>query len=130
VRRCPRVIVAVAAVFAVAQVLAILGAVEVYECSWPSWEAGRVLVRVVAITEGRDFRATGRVGDIDAELRSEVPHLIGLDRYRIVVHKEVSGYEVAVEPSGWCFCRESFILHDGGKRIEVVPSWLSRTLGR
>ncbi len=129
-RRCPRVIVAVAAAFAVLQVLAIIGVVTMYECGWPSSQAGRVLVRVVAITEKQDLRATGKVGDIDAKLRSGFPHLTLLDQYRIVVHKEASGYGVAVEPSGWCFCRDSFILHDGGERLEVVPSWLSRTFGR
>ena len=129
-RRCPRAIVAVAAVLAVLQVLAVIGVVLEYECDWPSSQADRVLVRVVAITEEQDLRATGKVGDIDAKLRSERQHVIGLDHYRIVVRKEGSGYEVAVEPSGWCFCLYSFILHDAGKRTEVFPSWLSRVFGR
>ena len=109
-------------------VLAVIyGVLLVFElkCDTPTEEAHRVLVKVVEITEKQELRKTGRLGDIDSELRSgPKPHIIGLDYYRVIVQKTSSGYDVVIKPTGWCFCRATFILHDGGDRMEVVYPWL------
>ena len=96
-------------------------------CGFPSDDALRVLVPIVKFTETQELAASGRVGDIDAALRSpKPPHVIGLDYYRIVTSKTSAGYVVTIKPTGWCFCRRTYVLRDGGKRLEVVPDFLNR----
>jgi len=76
---------------------------------------------IVRVTETRELARSGGLGDIDAELRSgPPPHIIGLDQYRVVVERVPSGWEVVIKPTGWCFCRSTFILKDNGKRVEIV----------
>ncbi|SPF54456.1 hypothetical protein SBA4_640017 [Candidatus Sulfopaludibacter sp. SbA4] len=92
-----------------------------FKCDMPTDEAQRVLVWVVKVTETRELAKSGKLGDIDAGLRSGPrPHVIGLDHYRIVVRQTPDGYDVVIKPTGWCFCRSTFILRDNGKRLETV----------
>ena len=100
-----------------AAVLAIV-LVLVTKCVDPADGARRGLVTAVRITEKQELARTGRLGDIDAELRSgREAHTI-LQYYRIVVQKTSNGYDVVIKPTGWCFCRPTFILHDGGNRLQ------------
>ncbi len=112
--------------FAVLATLCLVVLVWEFKCDMPTGDAQRVLVRVVAITEKHELWESGRLGDIDAELRSERPYprVIGLDHYRIIVQKLPNGYDVVIRPTSWCFCRATFILHDDGKTMEVAYPWL------
>jgi hypothetical protein len=101
--------------------------VWVDKCNFPSDDALRVLVLVVKGIETRELAASGHVGDIDARLRSAPPpHIIGLDHYRVVTRKAASGYEIVIQPTGWCFCRATYILRDGGKQLQVIRPFLNR----
>ena len=114
------ILVVLGGVLAQLLVLAGIALLFVIECVVPAGSAQRVLVRVVAIRAGQELARTGKLRDLDAELRSEYPHVIGLDRYKIIVQKTSDAYDVVIKPSSWCFCRPTFILHDGGRRLEVV----------
>jgi hypothetical protein len=94
------------------------------ECLLPSGGAARALVQVVRLVETQELAATGRVGDIDARLRSEKHHVIGLDHYRVLTRGTGVGYDVVIKPTGWCFCRATYILRAGGKELVVVKPLL------
>lgn len=90
------------------------------ECDSPSGDADRVLLPAVRAFEMANLRSSGGVGNLDAKFRSRYPGLIGLDEYRVVTKKVAGGYDVVIEPRRWCFCRQTFVLHDGGRRLEVI----------
>ena len=105
--------------------LSLAGLVWDSKCSSPSEEARRVLLKTVALMEIGEIQTSGGVGDLEARLRSSWPRLAALDNYRIVTRRLLAGYDVVIEPRGWCFCRRAFILHDGGRRLEIVEPALS-----
>jgi hypothetical protein len=99
------------------------------KCDEPMDEAQRVLVPLVKYNEIRELAKSGRLGDIDAALRSgPPPHVIGLDYYRVVVQAKPKGDDVAIKPTGWCFCRRTFMLRENGKRLETISSLTGRPL--
>lgn len=107
-------------------VILVILAVEQVQCTVPTNDAHRILARYVAIRETQELEESGKLGDLDSELRSEKPYprAAGLDHYRIVVRKVSGGYDVILQPMQWCFCRSTFVLHNGGWRVEVLPpSW-------
>jgi hypothetical protein len=109
----------------VATALAVIISVLVWEikCSAPSGNAARVLVPIVKMTMTRRLAMKGSDGDTDAELRALYASVPQIKEYRIVI-KPDSG-DVVVEPTGWCFCRQTFILQDGGKRVQRISPLLS-----
>ena len=97
------------------------------KCDEPSDEAQRVLIPVVKQIETQELAASGRVGDLDKRLRSgPQPHIIGLEYYRVLTRKTNAGFEVVIKPSGWCFCRPTYVLRQGGKQLEIVRPLLNR----
>jgi hypothetical protein len=97
------------------------------KCDEPMDEARRVLLPVVHSNEIQELARSGRLGDMDAALRSgPPPHVIGLDYYRVVVQATSKGYDVAIKPTGWCFCRRTFMLREDGKRMETISSLTGR----
>jgi len=107
-----------------AVVLYVGAVVWVAKCSLPSSGAARALVQTVRLIETHELAATGRLGDIDVKLRSEKHHVIGLDHYRILTRRRGVAYDVVIEPTGWCFCRATYILRAGGSEVEVVKPLL------
>lgn len=107
-------------------VFGVLLIVDFFKCVVPTFDAQRILARVVAIREWQELGKTGKVGDLDSELRSDkyYQYTAGLDHHQIIVKKIPSGYDVVLKPRSWCFCRTTFILHDRGNWVEAVPrSW-------
>jgi hypothetical protein len=111
-----------AGLLVLALVLAAGGFLWVSECSLPSSAALRSLVPGVRLAEAQELAATGRLDGIDAKLRAWYPG--GLRHYRVAVGKTGADYEVAVEPTGWCFCRATFILRHGGQDLEIIEPLL------
>jgi len=97
------------------------------QCNQPSRDAERVLITIVKLIEKQELEASGHVGDIDKRLRSgPPPHIIGLNHFRVLTRTTNAGYEVVIEPSGWCFCRPTYVLRQGGKQLEIVRPLLNR----
>ena len=101
-----------------------------FECDSPTEDAHRVLVPVVDMIRRQQLERTGKIGDIDAELRLRYPGVLGLNRYRVIVQQTPHGEDVIVRPSTWCFCRATFVLHEGGKRLEILMPRLSLSTNR
>lgn len=105
--------------------LVILGAggiVWVVNCSLPSGRALSSLVPVVRLVETRELAASGSLDALDAKLKAFFPHKLA--DYRVVTRVRGADHEVVIEPTGWCFCRATYVLHDGGARLEVVAPLL------
>jgi hypothetical protein len=97
------------------------------KCDEPMDQAQRVLLPLVKFNETQELAKSGRLGDMDAALRSgPPPHVIGLEYYRVVVQSSPKGYDVAIKPTGWCFCRRTFMLRENGKRMETISSLTGR----
>jgi hypothetical protein len=107
----------------------VLAFVWVAECQMPSDLPKRGLVTEVTEMEEAELKSTGKVGDIEAEITSGNRHPFILDTYRVVTRKVTGGYDVLIEPRSWCFCRKTYIIHNGGARVEVVGP-ISRVFGQ
>lgn len=92
------------------------------ECSFPSSGALRSLVRGVRLAETQEMAATGRLDGLDAKLRAWYPD--GIRDYRVAVAKRGGEYEVVIKPTGWCFCRATYVLKHGGQELEIVAPLL------
>jgi len=99
-------------------ILGAAGIVWVVKCSTPSGRALSSLVPAVGLVETQELAASGSLDALDAKLRTEFSHKLA--HYRIVTRAKGADHEVVIEPTGWCFCRATYVLHDGGKRLEVV----------
>ena len=95
-------------------------------CYMPPDDAKRVLLPVVRHLVMQELASTGTVSDLDARLRTESPHLIGLDGYRVETKHSKDGYVIRIEPTGWCFCRPTYVLLDGGKRLKIIQPLIGR----
>jgi len=105
-----------------------LSVVLVVHCDTPSGEAKALIESIVKTTAKRELAKSGKIGNLDAELRSEWTGIGSwLKEHRVVVHKTSSSYDIIIEPTGlWCFCRSTVILHEVGGRVETVTPFLGR----
>jgi hypothetical protein len=106
--------------------LCVVVSASVYgQCGAVSQMSLRQLIPMVEAIEKGELATLGRVGDIEARLQSERPGWIELRKYHVVTRRVASGYDVVVEPTGfWRFCRCTYVLHDGGDRLETLPGYL------
>lgn len=72
----------------------------------------------VRLAETQEPAATGRLDGLDAKLKTWYPK--GLRGHRVVVLGEGPSSEVAIQRTGWCFCRATYILREAGREPEVV----------
>lgn len=117
-----RICIIAAGALVLAVVLYVGAIVWALKCSLPSGRALSSLVPVVSLVETRELAASGNLDALDAKLKTEFSHK--LPHYRIVTRTNGVDHEVLIEPTGWCFCRATYVLHDGGKRLEVVEPLL------
>ena len=121
-----RVLKILLGLFASACLFVFIAVVWEVECQVPSDNLKRGFVMAVAHMEEAELRSTGTVGDLEAEIRSGYPGEPALNDYRVVTRRVKNGYDVLIEPRCWCFCRRTYAIHDGGRRIGGIVPILGR----
>jgi hypothetical protein len=96
------------------------------KCAIASEQAERVLVPLVRRVEAHALATSGEGDKLDPKFREPKLGALGSGQYRVVTRRTAEGYEVVIEPTAWCFCRDTYVLRDGGKEMEIVPPLFGR----